>query len=57
MHRKHTKKIDTIKKRRSVRQLNKGYRKKDIGDTPLGLSLKRTWLSIDPSGGLPLSHV
>ena len=58
MHRKHTKKkMDTIKKRRSVRQLNKGYRKKDIGDTPLGLSLKRTWLSIDPGGGLPLSRV
>lgn len=50
------KKIDTIKKRRSVRQLNKGYRKKDIEDIPLELSLKRTWLPIDPGGGLPLSR-
>lgn len=56
MHQKHTKKIDTIKKRRSVRQLNKGYRKKDIEDIPLELSLKRTWLPIDPGGGLPLSR-
>lgn len=50
------KKIDAIKKRRSVRQLNKGYRKKDIEDIPLELSLKRTWLPIDSGGGLPLSR-
>ena len=50
-------KINTIKERRSVRQLNKGYGSKDTGDTPLELSLKRTWFPKDIGCSLPLSRV